>query len=198
MPDTEILHLIPAALRKTIHLHQALVKGHAEAAEKARAEGTEPPAAPPPLRIDAKSFGFMSGRLVQLRVLGLDEIMAAEKVARRRITEDMTGMDFDALCQQERLTRIVIGVSDPHIDPREKDPATNPRATVRPVTQADLEGVSLTPGADGTGKPTNRRLGDLFAPKDLDILRAWDRRHHSTSLQDIEDVLGNAMPTAED
>lgn len=198
MAHTEIIHLVPGALRKAISLHQALLKGHAEAVETAKAEGKEPPAAPPPLRIDAASFNHLSGRLVQLRVLEISEILAAEKVARRAISEDMTAMDFDALCQAERLVRIVVGVSDPHIDPRERDPEKNPKATIRRVTQADLEGVSMTPGADGKGVPTGKRISDLFTPKDLNILQAWDRRHHSTSLADIEDVLGNAMPTAED
>lgn len=137
-------------------------------------------------------FKGMSGRVVLLRVLGIPEIERTDATATRKFVAGggTTVGELEAFRQKERLRAMIVGVSAEHVAP-----ADRMSARVSPVTDADLDGSSMTPGEDGIGKDTGRRFEDLFTAKDLPILRVWDRQHHSVSEEDLEEILGEAIPT---
>jgi hypothetical protein len=140
----------------------------------------------------AEDFAGFTGRVVLLKPLTLAQSEACDAAARRRITEDSNLLEFDSMRQMARLRAAIVGVSEPAVDP-----ARWMEAPIRPVTEADLEGVSMEPGKDGFGTPKGLRLDELFSAKDLQVLRAWDSKHHRVAQDEIDDILGNAIPTAD-
>lgn len=140
-------------------------------------------------------FKGMSGRVVLLRVLGIPEIERTDAAATRKFVAGggTTVGELEAFRQKERLRAMIVGVSAEHVAP-----ADRMSARVSPVTDADLDGSAIDPStvADGIAKGGNgRRFEDLFTAKDLPILRVWDRQHHSVSEEDLEEILGEAIPT---
>lgn len=181
----ETIHLVPKSLKDKIAVH--------DAANAARAAKGQPPL--PDLTLTAADFKSMSGRVVVLRELSIPEIEKAEKSAFRRIDDSTVNAEFEGFRQGERMRAMIVAVSDEHVDPRQRM-----TAKTRPVTAADLEGVAMAGEAstDGTKQGNGRSFGELFTAKDLAVLRTWDRKHHSVMQEDVDDILGEAIPTASD
>lgn len=161
----ELLHLVPKGLR-------------------AKAAGKDGAALP------LADFGGMSGRVVLLRELDLSECEDAERAASKQMDENSNGLDYDKLRTRERLIRAIVGVSDPHVAP-----AAARTVNLKPVTAGDLEGVTMKPGADGKGKSTGLSYAELFTWKDTRVLQAWDKKRHAVPQEDVDDILGNSIPT---
>lgn len=168
------IHLVPKSLRQ---------RTAAVAAAKKAGALT-------PLR--EEDFQGFSGRVVLLKPLSLPQCEAADAYARRRITEDSNLMEFDAHRQMARLRSAIVGASEPLVDP-----AQWMEVPVRPLTEADLEGVSMEPGKDGFGTPKGLTIADLFTARDILVLRAWDAKHHRVTQEEVDDILGNSIPTAD-
>lgn len=171
------IHLIPSALRRKVEAYNATdVRRDA------------------PAVITKRDLGNMSGRVVLLRELSLPECNAAEDDALRRIGDGDNLAKFDIFRQTGRLFKSIVGVSDPGVHP--DDFLT---AKIHKVTEMDLEGAGMaSPGHDGTGKSNGLAFAELFGAKDQAVLRAWDREHHSIAVDDVNDILGKAVPTADD
>lgn len=138
-------------------------------------------------------FKGMSGRVVVLRVLSIPDIERADAAATRKFATSggTTVGELEAFRQAERIRLMVVGASAPHIAPEERM-----TAKIVEITDADRDGVSMLPGEGGIGQDAGKRVEDLFTAKDLPILRVWDRQHHSVTEEDLEEVLGEAIPMA--
>lgn len=180
----ETIHLIPKSIRDKVAAHHKAV---------AEAEKKKQPA-PAALVLTDADWGSMSGRVVTLRELSISEMERADQSAYRRVNEHTVAAEFEGFRQEARMRMMIVGVSSDKVDPRKAR-----EAKVLPVSEADLEGVSMTPGGDsGVGKSTGRSFAELFTAKDQVVLRAWDRRHHSVSQEDLDAILGEAIPTGDD
>lgn len=166
------VHLAPKSLRKRVAAAQ-------------KAAGTLSP-------LRDEDFEGFSGRVVLLKPLSLSQCEAADHHAGRRMTPESNLMEFDTLRQMARLRSAIVGVSEPLVDP-----ARWTEAAVRSLTEADLEGVSMEAGKDGFGVPKGLTLAELFTPKDLIVLRAWDTKHHRLPQDEVDDILGNSIPAAD-
>jgi hypothetical protein len=181
----ETIHLVPKALRDKIAAHQKAV---AAASKKG-----EPP--PADLVLTDADFGSMSGRVVTLRELGIAEMEKADQYAYRRVSESTVAAEFEAMRQDARMRAMIVAVSEPKVDPRK---AREP-GTVKPISQSDLEGMGVGDvGDSGMAKGNGRSFAELFTAKDQVILRNWDRRHHSVTQDDVDSILGEAIPMADD
>lgn len=180
----ETIHLVPKALKDKL-------AAHAKATAEATKKGQTPPA---DIVITEADFGSMSGRVVTLRELGIPEMERADQYAYKRVNENTVAAEFEGLRQGARMRAMIVAVSDKFVDPRK---SREPNI-LHPVSDADLEGVSMEPGRDGFGAKTGRAFVDLFTAKDQIVLRTWDRKHHAVTQEDVDSILGEAIPTADD
>lgn len=138
-------------------------------------------------------FKGMSGRVVLLRVLTIPEIERCDAAATGKFAKagGTTVGELEAFRQSERIRMMVVGASEEHVAP-----AQRMKAAIIPITDADREGASMLPGENGIGQDMGRRVENLFTAKDLPVLRIWDRKHHSVAEEDLEEILGEAIPMA--
>ena len=189
----ESIHLVPKSLKDRLAVHAAAV-AHAKAVGQAE---------PSDLALAEADFKGMSGRVVLLRELGIPEYERVERAAIREFAAAGGSImgELEAYRQAARVRAMVVGVSDEHVDPRQRM-----SAQVRTLTDADKEGAAaaldargeVTANKDGVAKGNGRSFAELFTTKDLVALRVWDRKHHSLSDDDMEEILGEAIPTTDD
>jgi len=161
------IHLIPASLRRTLAVHQAMVVA-ATAKES-------PPPTPPTL-----DFRHHSGRGVRLRILSPEQREVAIETAAKLAGPEATVPEYQAKKLRECVHRMIVAVT------KDAELADLGGAEWTKVTQEDLE--------DGKG---SKSFAALFTAKDYEALGALYNRFHSVTVEDLDAIEGNAVEVSD-
>ncbi len=123
-----------------------------------------------------------SGRGVRLRTIGPNGRDAAAIDASKLVDENATGLEYSTRLNRELLKRSLVAVTD----------------TTGLKSQDDL--LKLKPGAWKTyeiGELETGKLDELFTSRDYVILMGIMRQLYDASQDDVNDIMGGALPVSE-
>lgn len=123
-----------------------------------------------------------SGRGVRLKAVGPSSMEAAQIDTAKLVDEKATNAEYSALLNRELLKRSIVSVTE----------ASGLK------TQAELLKVAPTSWKSHTiGEYEIGKLDELFTARDYTILIAIMRQIYDASQEDVDSIMGGALPVSE-